>query len=249
MSLTTTTFTDSSGQVHGMYVPDNDFIGYTTGSLNSIVDSVTTAPHTYITTTGGTLTWGPTDQNQISIDYDTLQSIYNNQYQKQQAEQTKDRVSLVSLVRNRSNIFRSFMDSIRGFWMRGAKYSLPEREMNLDSKARVRYWSAKLFEPTKIKIEKFAYIKKLTNEETALEWVKLGSEHTVTPVGLDVWGTIGGFAQSGETIDWGKSYLTFIPGPELSKMADNAEICFTLAECFRLAEQRVSHDQTRKISV
>ena len=137
-------------------------------------------------------------------------------------------------IKSRSQVFRQFMDQ--------CKYKIDEikncpiDEYRNECKKRTKFWAYKLFDEVPICIDKIFYI---SNEENGPKWVTVNKEITITPIGLDIWGTIGGVFQETEFIEWEKSLLMFLPNNSLKKLLDEPflDLCFTTPGCIKLPEK------------
>ena len=139
------------------------------------------------------------------------------------------KMSPTTIIKNRAHVFRSFLAVIeknKDRFIADSGFALPE--VDPESKKRCKFWAGNLFSPTAIYIKKILYITTLKNGENEMKWKDVNSIQVVTPLGIDVWGTVGGFAQKNE-LDWGKALFSFIPSSGLSKLIEDPTypICFT----------------------
>lgn len=152
----------------------------------------------------------------------------------------KVKMSPTTIIKNRAHIFRSFLsvlDKNRDKFISESGFTFPESDM--ESKKRCKYWSGHLFEPTPVFLKKILYITTLKNGENDMKWQDINSVETLTPIGIDIWGTVGGFAQK-EEIDWGKALFYFVPSPALKKMIkENVyPVCFTTSYAIEIPKPK-----------
>jgi hypothetical protein len=218
---------------------NNDFIGYTqtTDSVLSIGSIVPNTASDSITST-----WYPTTTSLPStLNGNYYTTVYSYPVKddildpENLLNETKDKsgakkkMSPTTIIKNRAHVFRSFLSVIeknKEQFMKDSGFAIPE--IDPESKKRCRYWAGNLFSPTSIFIKKILYITTLKNGENEMKWKDLNSIQTVTPLGLDIWGTMGGFAQRDE-LDWGKALFSFTPSNTLLKLIQEPTypICFT----------------------
>ena len=137
-------------------------------------------------------------------------------------------------IKSRSQVFRQFMDQCK-YRFDEIKNS-PIDENRNECKKRTKYLAYKLFDEVPIYIDKIFYI---SNEENIPKWVSLNKEFLVTPIGLDIWGTIGGVFQDADLIEWEKSLLMFLPTTSLKKILNDPfiDLCFTTPGHIKLPEK------------
>jgi hypothetical protein len=141
------------------------------------------------------------------------------------------------LIKNRSHIFRSFIKSIP----RNKKNLFNSEHGNnsenyIEIKKRVRYWSMSLFNEVEIYISKMLVFSEGESASSSidkeLKWININEDHTVIPIGLDIWSTRGGVLQDDSNgIQWDKTFLIFLPSAALLKKIDDmsVDICFSNA--------------------
>lgn len=217
-------------------------------SPTSINDFYTTTYPTYETVTLPT-TWTDTTTTVYSYPVnDDILDPDNSLNAKKDQSGAQQKMSPTTIIKNRAHVFRSFLSVIernKDRFMAESGFALPE--VDPESKKRCKFWAGNLFSPTAIYIKKILYITTLKSGENEMKWKDVNSIQTVTPLGIDVWGTIGGFAQKNE-LDWGKALFSFIPSSGLAKFIEDPTypICFTTSYAVEIPkhEQVPVQDQT-----
>lgn len=257
-------YVDHNGQVIGMRMErpptitvsltgsDNRYDGYFTTDNTSPIDTTVVAAPPPDDTLARQLRaiLKQNERNDVSEFY--------RQYMSGAAEPKKPQAenTLESVVKNRSGVFASFVQSISDLAMKFGWKSAKQvavAEQDADAKRRAQYWAGNIFVPVDVYIEKLLVAKKLKNGSSELASVDVRRTASVLPTGIDIWGTIGGFAQQDDRMDWGKAFLSlYVPGEIEAR--DGTKIsgaCFMLAHDFRLAQPKakspVSHQ--RKIEL
>ncbi len=156
-------------------------------------------------------------------------------------QKEKGKMSPTTVIKNRAHIFRSFLsvlDKNREKFISESGFNFPESDM--ESKKRCKYWSGHLFEPTPVFLKKILYITTLKNGENDMKWQDVNSVQTLIPIGIDIWGTVGGFAQK-EEIDWGKALFYFVPSPSLKEMIEESvyPVCFTTSYAIEIPRPKM----------
>lgn len=141
------------------------------------------------------------------------------------------------LIKSRSHQFRNFVRSISGrAYNLFSKKNHGLHQHEHESKKRVKYWSSKLFEQTEIEIHKLLIFNDHSNDliesSKDLSWIDIGGVYKVVPIGIDIWSTRGGVLQDNSPdaeIQWGKSFLIFVPSKQLLSKIGNMtiDVCFT----------------------
>lgn len=238
---------------------NNDFIGYTQttdsvlsiGSItpNTVSDSVTS---TWYSNPTSSSPWYPTTSSPIPWNGSSYTTIYsypvkddildpeNSLNENKDKSGAKKKMSPTTIIKNRAHVFRSFLSVIeknKDRFMKDSGFSVTE--IDPESKKRCKFWAGNLFSPTPIFIKKILYITTLKNGENEMKWKDVNSIQVVTPLGLDVWGTIGGFAQKDE-LDWGKALFSFIPSSGLAKLIEEPTypICFTTSYAVEIPKSK-----------
>lgn len=244
--------TDSSG-----YTINDISLNAGTHATISISDSNTT---TAVPQLIGTSPYETLDlrgfQEELISTYENPQNLrsreqlkdFYDQWEKarKQPESKNEKMTPVTFVKNRSHTFRTFLHAIEELRTKiGRRLGLPQAEADLDAKKRSKYWASRLFEPTTIYLKKLLYVDSLANGESCFKWVNVNKECNVVPIGMDIWGTIGGVSQASDRIDWGKVHLTFLPSDFLCTLIDQpaVSICFTTAESFELPKKDSNFDR------
>lgn len=220
----------------------------TSGSSTSINDFYTTTYPTY-ETVGIPTTW--TDTTTTIYSYPVNDDILdpdNSLNVKKDQSGAQQKMSPTTIIRNRAHVFRSFLAVIernKDRFMKESGFALPE--VDPESKKRCKFWASNLFSPTAIYIKKILYITTLKSGENDMKWQDINSVQVVTPLGIDIWGTVGGFAQKNE-LDWGKALFSFIPSSGLFKLIKDHTypVCFTTSYAVEIPkhEQVPVQDQT-----
>jgi hypothetical protein len=166
----------------------------------------------------------------IDADYDNLPQIKQSYDFSTLSPSNNDYNSFV-FIKSRAQVFRQFMDQCKN--KVDEIKNCPVNEDRNECKKRTKYWAYKLFDEVPIHIDKVFYI---SSEENAPKWVTISKELTITPIGLDIWGTIGGVFQDTDSIEWEKSLLMFLPNNSLKSLlnAPFIDLCFTTPECIKL---------------
>lgn len=205
---------------------------YQTGTPNQYWSN-TEWPH-YISTTDY-ISWPITDTVYIQ------QPI--NEVKPKAKEQAK--MSPTTIIKNRAHIFRSFLSILeknKDRFIKESGFDFPESDG--ESKKRCRFWAGHLFSPTEIYVKKILYITTLSNGENEMKWKDINAKHILTPIGIDIWGTVGGFAQK-EEIDWGKALFYFIPSKSLFKYINEQTypVCFTTSYAIEIPQQKMEKSE------
>lgn len=217
-------------------------------SPSSINDFYTTTYPTHETVVLPT-TW--TDTTTTIYSYPVNDDILdpdNSLNAKKDQSGAQQKMSPTTIIKNRAHVFRSFLAVIernKDRFMTESGFALPE--IDPESKKRCKFWAGNLFSPTAIYIKKILYITTLKSGENDMKWQDINSVQMVTPLGIDIWGTVGGFAQKNE-LDWGKALFSFIPSSALFKLIEDHTypICFTTSYAVEIPkhEQPPVQDQT-----
>jgi hypothetical protein len=158
-------------------------------------------------------------------------------------------MSSFSIIKNRANTFKSFMaavDQQRFSSNEAGVVKLFDERDSLDSKKRAKFWASRLLEPTSIFIRKLLYMRSDEIKESRLNWKDVNANFIVIPIGVDVWGTMGGVNQSSEYVDWNKCLLYFVPSSQILDAIGDYDVsaCFTLAESIELPRQSIGVEST-----
>ena len=189
----------------------------------------------------------PRDENQ----FNGSESWHNAIKEASKVDSSKATPTL--FVRNRSTAFGSFLAGaqkfIHRFW-RDGKFSVPQKSLN--SKKRIKYWAAQLFEPTRFKFDKVMFIDSTSMAESKIENKTLNAEFDVIPVGMDIWTTLGSIGES-DSVNWDMVMLLFIPSKEMVAALGKKDvtIAFTLSSNVHMGQSNESIQQevTRHIEI
>lgn len=169
----------------------------------------------------------------IDADYDNLNSVSPSHSLSASSHLNNDYNSFI-FIKSRSHVFRQFMEKLN-YKINEIK-NCPFDENRNECKKRTKYWAYKLFDEVAIHIDSIFYI---SSEENMPKWIGINKELIITPIGLDIWGTIGGMFQDTESIEWEKSLLMFLPDKSLKKTLNEPfiDLCFTTPEHIKLPEK------------
>jgi len=84
------------------------------------------------------------------------------------------------------------------------------------------------------------------SEDKELKWISVKGEHTIIPVGLDIWSTRGGVLQDNlNGIQWDKTFLIFLPSKSLLKKINDMsiDICFTNVSEIKIPTTKTCKDK------
>jgi hypothetical protein len=154
------------------------------------------------------------------------------------------------LIKNRSYVFQTFIRSIpkdKKSLFKSDKENTSED--HTESKKRIRYWSASLFNEVELYISRMLIFSGKTtgqSEDKELKWISVKGEHTIIPVGLDIWSTRGGVLQDNlNGIQWDKTFLIFLPSKSLLKKINDMsiDICFTNVSEIKIPTTKTCKDK------